>query len=262
MERALLKITKGIAEVTLNRPNKRNALDLLMFKELTAIGEQLLETPEARVVILRGEGSAFCAGLDFMSMMSLKDGVDQLLFRDGQSPANCAQRVAWIWHELPMPVIAVLHGAVFGGGLQIALGADMRFSTADAQLSVMETKWGLCPDMTLSQTLPKLVGLDVAKWLTYTGDIVDGTRAHQLGLVTQLSDDPLQMAREVAQQIADRSPHAIRACKTLLNEGPASSVEEAFELEEKLQRQLIGSANQLEAVQANFMKRPPKFTNP
>jgi enoyl-CoA hydratase/carnithine racemase len=197
-----------------------------------------------------------------MSMMTLGDGVEQLLKRDDKSPANVAQRVAWIWTEIPVPVIAVLHGAVLGGGLQIVLGADMRFTTADAKLSVMETKWGLCPDMSISQTLPRLTGIDVAKWLTYTGEVISGRDAKNLGLVTRVCDDPRAEALATANAIAAKSPHAIRACKRLLDEGPTMSVIDAFKLEEQLQRELIASPNQLEAVQANFAKRAPNFANP
>ena len=261
-ERVLLTIDHGIAEVKLNRPDKRNALDLEMFEALINIGKQISLRRDIRVVILCGEGPSFCAGLDFMSMMSLKGGVEHMLSRDDESPANLAQRAAWIWVELPIPVIAALQGAVYGGGLQVALGADMRFVAPDTQLSVMETKWGLCPDMSLSKTLTPLVGLDVAKRLTYTGEVVNAERALEIGLVTEVCDDPMAEARSIASRIAARSPHAIRACKTLLNEGPRLSVQEAFQLEESLQRALIASPNQVEAMQANFMKRAPVFQDP
>ena len=260
--RVTCTIIDGVADVRLNRPDKRNALDLAMFEALISVGEELIRRVDVRAVVLSGEGSAFCAGLDFMSMMTLGDGVEQLLKRDAKSPANVAQRVAWIWTEIPVPVIAALHGAVLGGGLQIALGADMRFTTPDAKLSVMETKWGLCPDMSISQTLPRLTGIDVAKWLTYTGEVISGVDAQKLGLVTRVCDDPRAEALATANTIAAKSPHAIRACKRLLDEGPTMDVIDAFKLEERLQRELIASPNQLEAVQANFAKRAPNFVNP
>ena len=260
--RVTYTVTGGVADVRLNRPEKRNALDLAMFESIIAVGDELQQRAEVRAVVLSGEGASFCAGLDFMSMMSLGDAIERLLERSPESPANVAQRAAWVWSELPVPVIAVLHGAVFGGGLQVALGADMRFATPDANLSVMETKWGLSPDMCLSQTLPKLTGLDVAKWLTYTGEVISGVEAHRLGLVTRICEDPHAEALKVAKAIAARSPHAIRACKRLLDEAPSMEVADAFKLEEQLQRALISSPNQLEAVQANFAKRPPLFTDP
>lgn len=261
-DRVTLTYQDGVAEVRLNRPEKRNALDLAMFESLVAAGEEIANQPEVRAVVLSGEGPAFCAGLDFMSMMALSDSVERLLSREEGHPDNLAQRAAWVWHTLPIPVIAALHGATLGGGLQVALGADMRFSTPDAKLSVMEIKWGLCPDMSLSKTLPPLVGLDVAKWLTYTAEVIDGERASTLGLVTRVCADPRAEALETARSIAARSPHAIRACKRLLNESVSLNVSEAFLLEERLQRGLIASPNQLEAVQANFMKRPPLFADP
>ena len=258
-KRVLLNVNNGIAEVCLNRPDKRNALDLAMFEGLITAGKTIQGNPKVRVVILYGEGASFCAGLDFMSMLSLKDGVDKMLEPSTDSPANFAQRVAWIWNELAVPVIAVLHGAVFGGGLQIALAADIRIADSNSVLSVMEIKWGLCPDMTLSQTLTKLVRLDVAHLLTYTGDKIKAHEAKELGLITQIAEEPLAVARELAQKISQKSPHAIQACKRLLNHGPLLEPKEAFQLEEELQRKLIGSPNQIEAMQANFMKRSPKF---
>ena len=261
-ERVVYSVNRGVADVRLNRPKKRNALDLEMFESLIAVGDDLARRPDVRAVVLSGEGAAFCAGLDLMSMMSSGGGVERLLARGPESPANLAQRAAWVWTELPVPVIAALHGAVYGGGLQIALGADMRFCAPDARLSVMEIKWGLCPDMSLSKTLPKLTGIDVAKWLTYTGELIEGLEAQRLGLVTRICDDPRAEALSTATAIAERSPHAIRACKRLLNEAPSLEVLEAFKLEEELQRALIMSPNQLEAVQANFAKRTPQFSDP
>lgn len=262
MTRVQYEIDEGVAVVRLCRPEKRNALDLPMIEGLVAVGEELRRRPDVRAVVLTGEGHSFCAGLDFMSMMALRDGVQRLLSRSDDSPANLAQRAAWIWTELRVPVIAAIRGSALGGGLQIALGADLRFATPDSQLSVMEIKWGLCPDMSLTKTLPRLVGLDVAKWLTYTAKVITGEEAQRMGLVTHVCDDPFAEAMSEARTIASRSPHAIRACKRLLNEAPELDVSEAFALEERLQVGLIGSPNQLEAVQANFMKRAPQFQDP
>ncbi|MGB8225025.1 MAG: enoyl-CoA hydratase-related protein, partial [Polyangiales bacterium] len=160
------------------------------------------------------------------------------------------------------PVIAAVHGTAFGGGLQIALGADLRYVTADAQLSIMEIKWGLIPDMSITQTLLKLVPIDVAKELTFTGRIVSGTEAVALGLATKVADDPLTSALDTAKLIASKSPHAIRAGKALLGDAPGMSRADALELETTLQVALLGSPNQVEAVQANMMKREPSFKDP
>jgi enoyl-CoA hydratase/carnithine racemase len=194
--------------------------------------------------------------------MGKPDLMQKLLARGEKSPANMAQRIAWIWQEVQVPVIAAVHGVAFGGGLQIALGADLRYVAADAQLSVLEIKWGLIPDMSITQTLTRLVPLDIAKELTFTGRMISGTEAVDLGLATKVSQDPLADALETAKLIATKSPHAIRAAKTLLNEATTMSRADALKLETALQVSLLGSSNQMEAVQANMMKRDPAFKDP
>ena len=161
-----------------------------------------------------------------------------------------------------MPVIAAIHGNCLGGGLQIALAADIRIATPDARLSVMEVKWGLIPDMSITRTLPRLVGIDVAKELTYTGRVFSGAEAVQLGLVTHVADDPLAAARELAAEIAGRSPDAVRGMKRLFDESWTGSAEETLALEAELQLGLIGSPNQLAAVAAGMLKQPAQFTDP
>lgn len=261
-ERVQLSIDKHIATVRMSRPEKRNALDADMFDGLIRMGKRIMADKSVRAVVLHGEGKAFSAGLDFASFMGSPDLMQKLLSRGEESPANMAQRVGWIWQEIQVPVIAAVHGFAFGGGLQIALGADIRYATADAQFSVMEIKWGLIPDMSITQTLLELVPLDVAKELTFTGRIVSGTEARELGLVTKLCEDPLADAMETAKLIATKSPHAIRAGKTLLRDAPGMPRADALKLETALQVTLLGSPNQMEAVQANMMKRDPDFKDP
>jgi enoyl-CoA hydratase/carnithine racemase len=265
-ERVQITMEEGVADVRLSRPEKLNALDRAMFEGLVAAGQTLSSDPTVRAVVLSGEGRAFCAGLDFASFMAMageRDPGETLLDRrHPDSPANFAQHAAWVWTEVPVPVIAALHGAVFGGGLQIALGADIRIVAADAQLSVMEIKWGLIPDMSGTQTLRHLVRGDVARELTYTGRIIDGREAAALGLVTRVAEDPRAAALAMAREIAGKSPDAIRAGKRLLNQAPLVSVGDGLALEARLQRGLLGSANQVEAVSANMQKRPPRFTDP
>lgn len=260
--RVLVDRDSGVAHVRMNRPDKRNGLDLPMFEGLVAAGKELAGDPCVRAVVLSGEGKAFCAGLDFMAFMASAQTAPKLLSARDESPANLAQRVAWVWREVPVPVIAAIHGVAFGGGLQIALGADLRYVHPEAQLSVMEIKWGLVPDMGASKTLLDLVPLDVAKELTFTGRVVSGAEAVQLGLATRAADDPLAAALETARTIAEKSPHAIRAGKRLLESAPRLGVRESFELETELQLGLLGSPNQMEAVQANFEKRAPRFRDP
>src|SRR5262249_50425504 len=196
-----------------------------MFEALVTAGERLGSEPGLRAVVLSGEGPDFCAGLDFGSFQAMREG--QRL-SDGASafadlppaygPAQATgQRAAYVWAELPVPVIAAVTGNALGGGLQIALGADIRIVAPDARLSVLEIRWGLIPDMTGSQLLPELVGRDVAKELTFTGRMVSGTEAVTLGLATRADPDPRAAALELARAIAARSPHAIRAPMRLLN---------------------------------------------
>jgi enoyl-CoA hydratase/carnithine racemase len=260
-DRVQVTIDNAVATVRLSRPDKLNALDRPMFDGIIAAGEQVLADSSVRAVVLHGEGRGFCAGLDFMSFMG-KPNEMQFLMDRRDSVANIAQRVAWIWQEVQVPVIAAVHGMAFGGGLQIALGADLRYVTPDSEFSVMEIKWGLIPDMSITQTLLRLVPLDVAKELTFTGRKVSGTEAVAMGLATKVSEDPLADALETAKLIATKSPHAIRAGKALLNDATTMSRLDALKLETALQVGLLGTPNQMEAVQANMMKRAPEFKDP
>jgi enoyl-CoA hydratase/carnithine racemase len=263
-DRVQVTITDGVADVRLSRPEKLNALDPAMFAGLVETGRRLAGDPSLRAVVLSGEGRGFCAGLDFASFMALgPDGEGfQLLARKEGGAVNYAQRAAWIWTEVPVPVIAAVHGVAYGGGLQIALAADLRLVAPDARLSVMEIRWGLIPDMTGTQTLRHLVRLDVAKELTFTGRVVSGREAAALGLATRVEDNPHEAALAMARDIALRSPSAIRAAKRLLTEAVVGARDDGFRLEERIQRELIGSPNQLEAVQANLEKRAPRFADP
>jgi enoyl-CoA hydratase/carnithine racemase len=260
-DRVKVSIAQGIADVRLNRPDKMNALDGAMFEALVETGRGLGSERGLRAVVLSGEGRAFCAGLDVASFMG-GGGARSLLERNAESPANFAQRAAWVWSELPVPVIAAIHGVAFGGGLQIALATDIRFVAPDARLSVMEIKWGLIPDMSASQTLRRLVRLDVAKELTFTGRIVSGNQAAELGLATHVSDTPREAALELAREIASKSPSAIRAGKQLLDASGDLDVAAGLLLEERLQKTLLGTPNQIESVRANVEKREARFEDP
>ena len=261
-ERVRVEIADHVATVTLTRADKHNALDPAMFAAIVQATERVGEEPGVRVVVLHGEGPSFCSGIDLMSLASAGNGIEGITNPlDGPVP-NVFQRVAYEWMRLPVPVIAAIHGNCFGGGLQIALGADIRLCAPDARLSVMEVRWGLVPDMSITRTLPRLVGIDVAKELTFTGRTLSGTEADALGLVTHLADDPLAAGRELAAEIANKSPHAIRAAKRLLDESWIAPAETTLRLEADLQRSLIGSPNQMAAVQAGFTKQPAQFADP
>lgn len=262
-DRIIVERSGGVADVRLNRPDKLNGLDAEMFLALDALGDELAADKSVRCVVLSGNGRSFCAGLDFGAVMSggFQASGRNLMDRPDGAVVNLAQRAAHVWTALPMPVIAAVHGHCYGGGLQMALAADMRIVSPDAKLSVMEIKWGLIPDMTGSQTLRHLVRIDVAKELTFTGRIIDGREAAALGLATRLSDNPHADALALAREIASKSPSAIRAGKALFERGYVGSTEAGLLLEETLQKTLIGKPNQMEAVTANFEKREANFAD-
>ncbi len=266
-DRVSVQIENGIADVRLNRPEKMNAIDPAMFEGLCDTGRALAGEKSVRAVVLSGEGRAFCAGLDFASMgaMAGEDGGNPPaagdVFASPEGPGQ-AQLGAWVWQELPMPVIGAIHGVAYGGGFQIAMGADIRFVAPDTRLSIMEIKWGLIPDMSGTQTLRRIARLDVIKELAFTGRVISGEEAFGLGLATHLSENPHADAMQLAREIAAMSPDAVRSAKRLFNETGLGSVQDGFILESELQKKLIGSPNQVEAVRANLEKRAPAFEDP
>lgn len=256
----------GVADVRLNRPDKYNALSPEMFDAITEAGESLLDNKSVRAVVLSGNGRGFCAGLDFSGFRGMAGDAEggPITSRrksTGRTPGNTAQQPGMVWKAVPVPVIAAIHGVAYGGGFQIAMGADIRIAAPDARFSVMEIKWGLIPDCSLTQTLRDLVRLDIAKELTFSGRIFAGREAAELGLVTQVSDTPLETALEMAETIADKSPSAIRLGKELLETTWRGERSEALQLEAQLQGRLIGGKNQVEAVKSNFEERAPLYVN-
>jgi enoyl-CoA hydratase/carnithine racemase len=261
-QRVTIEVADHVAVVTLARPAKHNALDPPMFEGIIAAAERLMGEPGLRAVVLHGAGPSFCSGLDVVAIMAAGGGVDGLVEPLRADVPNWFQRAAHDWMRVPVPVIAAVHGNCFGGGLQIALGADIRIAAPDARLSVMEIKWGLIPDMSITRTLPRLVAIDVAKELTFTGRVFTGTEAAALGVVTRVSDDPLAEARGLAAEIATRSPDAVRGAKRLYDEAWTGPAEQTLALEAALQRSLIGSPNQMAAVAAGLSKQQPEFVDP
>lgn len=258
-QRVVVEIDGPIAEVRLNRGAKHNGLDRPMFDGIIAAIAQVKADRSVRAVVLHGDGPSFCAGLDFAGFDGDPTGI--LERPDGQI-ANVAQQVSYGWIELPVPVIAAVHGNCFGGGLQIALGADVRFVTPDARLSVMEAKWGLIPDMGITAALPRLVGIDHALELTYTARIISGEEAVRVGLCTHVSDEPLTAARALAQEIAGRSPDAVRMTKRLYREAWHMAPADGLRLETDLQVQIMGKPNQMAAMIAGMSKQPAEFGDP
>lgn len=261
-QRVHVQVADHVATVTLSRPEKHNALDPAMFDGLVAAAAEVATTRGVRAVVLHGAGPSFCSGLDIASLMTGPVSLEDVLARPDDHRSNLVQRVCTDWIDLPVPVIAAIHGNCFGGGLQIALGADIRIVAPDAKLSVMEIHWGLVPDMGITSTLPRLVRADVARELTYTARRVSGTEAAELGLATRVADDPLAAATALAREIAERSPDAVRAAKRLYNEAWAAEPAAALVLETELQRALIGSPNQIAAVTAGMTKEPGVYDDP
>jgi enoyl-CoA hydratase/carnithine racemase len=269
-DRVQISIVDGVADVRMVRVDKRNALDGAMFEALAAAGERLKTEPGVRAVVLSGEGPSFCAGLDFGSFqaMSSADGAPSPADNDGNPGSmregritHLGQQVCWVWQEVPVPVIAAVHGHALGGGIQIALGADVRIVHPDTQLSVREVHWGLVPDMTGTLMLSQLVRSDVAKELVFTARVFDGREALELGLATRLSETPLEDALAMAHDIAARSPDAVRGAKALINGLLYSQAERQFAEERRVIGSLIGRPNQVEAVMSNFEKRAAHFAD-
>ena len=264
-DRVTITIEGGVADVRLNRPDKLNALDIAMFAALVEAGDAVRADASVRAVVLSGEGRGFCAGLDLAAFQAMAGdgfgaggGADLTARPDGRI-TNMAQHACYTWFEMPAPVIAAVHGACLGGGFQLANACDIRIVAPDVKMSVLEVRWGLTPDMTGTQLLPRLVGLDVAKELTFTGRMIDGAEAVRLGVATRVADDPRAEALTLAAEIASKSPQAVKGAKALLNLAGTVSLEEGFATEYRTIRSLIGSPNQIEAVTAYFEKRPPVF---
>lgn len=264
-ELVTITVTDHVADVRLNRPEKMNALNMAMFEAITAAAEEVMRDRSIRAVVLSGEGRAFCAGLD------LSNFTDPNAFgNNGTGPfgpgrggfwPNFYQKPGYLWKDVPVPVIAALHGPVFGGGFQIALGADIRIAHPDVKMSLMEIKWGLIPDMSGTQTLRDLVRIDIAKELAFTGRIVEGAEAEKIGLVTRLDENPREAALALAREIATKNPEAIVLDKLVFEGAWHGDDARGLELEEKLQAKIIMGPNQVEAVMAGMQKRPAKFTD-
>jgi enoyl-CoA hydratase/carnithine racemase len=258
----------GVADVRLVRADKMNALDNAMFEALIQTGERLKGEKGLRAVVLSGEGRAFCAGLDTSNFAAMASGERSggqgsagALVTPKRTPggSNRAQHAVMVWREIPVPVIAAVHGVAYGGGFQLTLGPDMRFVTPDVKLSIFEIRWGLVPDMAGIALLRGLVRDDVARELTFSGRIFNGHEAVAMGLATRVCDDPRAEALALAKEIAGRNPHAIRAAKRLLNLTAEADQREILLEESREQTALIGSPNQVEAVRAALENRAPNF---
>jgi len=267
-ERVKFEVSNGVADVRLVRADKMNALDDAMFSALVETGEELKKMKGVRAVVLSGEGRAFCAGLDMGNFGKMASGerrernADSLVATGRtEGGSNRAQHAVMVWREIPVPVIAAVHGVAFGGGFQLALGPDIRFVAPDTRLAVLEIKWGLVPDMAGLVLLRGLVRDDVARELTFTGRIFSGEEAGKLGIATRVTADPRAEALALAAEIASKNPDAIRAGKRLFNLAADADQKTILLNETKEQVALIGSRNQVEAVMSNMQKRAATFAD-
>jgi len=260
MSRVSVEIENHIARVTLTRGDKMNGIDMPLAEELAAAGQSLMDRDDVRAVVLSGEGRAFCAGLDVASFAVLAAGnPEEAIMPRTYGNTNLFQEICMIWRKLPVPVIAALHGVVFGGGFQIAMGADIRIAHPETKLSIMEMKWGLVPDMGGMVLLPPLTRSDVLRKMTYTNEQITAQQAESWGLVTELAEDPLAAAMQLATVIAEKSPTAIRAAKRLIEVAETQGVDDVLMAESREQTDLIGKPEQMEVIAANMQKRKPVF---
>lgn len=253
------KVTGGIAEVRLARPEKLNALTLPMLHGLIGAARSLASDRSVRAVVIGANGDSFCAGLDFADTFGQRGAVVRGMWPRPLRGTNTFQEACWAWRRLPVPVIAAVQGHCFGGGVQIALGADFRITTPDAKWSVLEGKWGLIPDMSGIAALTQLVGIEQAKRLTMTAEVFSGERAHELGLVSQLSADPYAESLALAQELATRSPDALAAAKRLFETRWNSSPRRTFARERWEQVRLLRGRNAQIARTAAFKRESPAF---
>ncbi len=270
--RITVEIDGGVADVRLDRGDKMNAMDGPMFRALVETADELATNTAVRAVVLSGNGASFCAGLDFSGFQAMAGAADNnsdggtgmigQVESDRAHVTHQAQQAVWGWHQLPMPVIAAVHGVAYGAGCQLAVGADIRFVTPNVRMSVLEIRWGISPDMTITSLLPSLIGADLTKELVWTGREVHGPEAVAIGMATHMADDPYAAAMDLARLIATKSPDAIRAGKRLINNVAPEDYDAAFLAEREEIGALIGSPNQVESVTAYFEKRDPTYTDP
>ena len=263
MQQLNLNIDNGLATVTLNRPEKKNALSEILFEELFEVGSNLQKTEHLRAVILTGAGDDFCAGIDLKFLQTLLPRLEEVRVKM-RNPAtgelaNWFQRPCYIWRQLNVPVIAAIKGICIGAGLQLALSADVRLAGPSTRMGIMEAKWGLIPDMGITQALPQLMRADQAKELMMTARILDAKTSEQTGLITRVVDNPLAAAKDLAKEIMGQSPEAVNGSKALIDQTWNLLPGSGLAIEAQIQSEIMGSPNQIEAVLAGMAKRPAKF---
>jgi len=267
-DRIELTVEKHVAHVQFSRPEKMNALDDKLFAAIPAAAQKIRDDQSIRAVVVSGAGGNFCAGLDKSNFTKLLKKNDMEL-SSVEAPtkladrthgiANAVQYAVWAWRELPMPVIAAVEGVALGGGLQIALGADLRYAAADSRYSILELKWGFIPDMSSTQIMRHMVRDDVIRELTYTARMFTAQEAKEWGFVTAVVDDPVAHAMAVAEDIVGKNPHAIRAAKRVIDASYYQTAAEGLLMESSEQDNIIGQPNQIEAIMSTLEGRAPNY---
>ncbi len=262
LERVRFTLTDHIADVRLCRAEKSNALDGAMFDALIEVGNELSTINGLRAVVISGEGRGFCSGIDMAVLQDMEGGSiagTRNLMARTHGPCNRFQQAAWVWRDMPVPVLAAVHGFALGGGLEVCLGADMRYVAPDARLAVMEVRWGLVPDMGGTQLMRGLVRPDLLRELSFTGRIFSGTEAFEYGLATRVTTTPYETAMAIAKSIAANSPDSVRALKRILNGDLQADMRAGLLAETIEQQALLGTHNQLETIRAHREDRPTRF---
>lgn len=255
--RVTVEVRDSVAWVYFNRPDKHNGLDLPMFDAMIGAARKIRKDRSVRAVILAGKGPSFCAGLDFASMTKRPVNIAKILLKPPFTRMNKAQNIAHCWRDLPIPVIAAIHGNCFGGGLQIALATDYRIARPDANLSIMEMKWGIIPDMSIMVTLSRLTRVDVAQELIMTGRPFSAQEGYEFGLISKLSDNPWEEAERLARLVAEKSPDAVAASKSLIRKAWKKDATAALFWERWTQAKLLGRENQRIAMKNGLSKNEP-----
>lgn len=265
-----ITIENHIAHLQLNRPDAHNAINGAIMNGLLDFARQMMNPGEVRVIVISGKGKSFCAGIDMSSFAEMASGdlnseredVTEAMADLSPAGANRAQQIGWLWQEVPIPVIAAIHGVSLGGGFNLALGADIRLVHPQASLGLVEITWGLTPDMSATQSLRRLTSLDRAKELAMTGRRFSGEQALDYGLATEVTPTPVEDALALAEQIVGRNPDAVRAIKQVLNQSALVGVAEGLQQEAAASQGILGSSNQVEAISAKFEGRLACFSDP
>lgn len=262
-----ISVSNHVAHLQLNRPEAHNAIDGPVMNGLLGFARKMMDPGEVRVIVISGKGKSFCAGLDMSSFAEMASGdlnpdredVTEAMADLSPAGANRAQQIGWLWQEVPVPVICAIQGVALGGGLNLALGADIRLVHPQASLGLVEINWGLLPDMSATQSLRRLTSLDRAKELAMTGRRFSGTQALEYGLATEVTSNPVEDALAMAAAITRRNPDAIRAIKRVLNASALVSVAQGLAEEAAASQTILGTQNQMEAITAHFEDRAPHF---